>query len=175
MNLPRGGLIAAGVVLALVGAFVGGRFSAPEQIRYEEHETLTTHEATVYTKVLRVEVVKHETKVVVRDRIVSPDGTVREHEEERSSTDERAVTDAHEAETKTVEVFRDRDVVRTVTLRPDWRVGVLAGGSLQKPWLPIAGPLVLGIQVDRRIIGGLSAGVWANTGGAAGLAVAFEF
>ncbi len=168
-------LIGGSWLLTVVAAFVGGRFSAPEQVRYEEHETVASHTATVYTKVQRVEVVKHETRFVVRDRVVTPDGTVREREEERTTTDERAIANSSENATKTEVVFRDRDVVRTTTLRPDWRVGVLVGGSLKEPWLPIAGPLVLGLQVDRRIIGGLSVGIWANTYGAAGGAVSFEF
>ena len=64
---------------------------------------------------------------------------------------------------------------KIVTLQPRWRVGVLAGASWNPPLLPIAGPLVLGLEADVRIYGGLSAGLWANTGGAAGVAVALEF
>lgn len=171
MTLPRGGLIATAVVLALVGAFVGGRFSAPEQIKYEERDSSGAHTATVMTLVKYVD--RTVTRTVVRDVIVKPDGTRHEHEEEH--TEEKEKSSSELAKTVDRVEYRDREVIKTTTLRPDWRVGVLVGVSIREPFLPIAGPLVLGISVDRRIIGGLSAGVWVNTSGAAGLGVAFEF
>ena len=52
---------------------------------------------------------------------------------------------------------------------------MLVGASLREPLVPIAGPLVLGASVERRIVGGLSAGAWLNTVGAAGASVSLEF
>jgi hypothetical protein len=69
----------------------------------------------------------------------------------------------------------EKVVQTTTTLRPDWRVALHVGASLRDPFLKFAGPLVLGAEVDRRIIGGLSVGLWINTYGAAGLGFAFEF
>lgn len=56
-----------------------------------------------------------------------------------------------------------------------WRVGVDIGGSLKAPLLPLAGPLVLGARVERRILGPVWGGVWASTYGAAGVGVTSEF
>ncbi len=168
-------LVALGVVLALVGAFVGGRFSAPLKVQTRDVEHVV-YKDKIVEKIVTVEVkAKAETKVVYRDRIVTKDGTVTEHEVEKTATKEDTtasenvdVTSTHVGETVVTHET-------TTTLRPDWRVSLLAGGSIQKPLITLTGPLVLGLEVDRRIVGGLSAGVWLNTYGAAGLAVSFEF
>jgi hypothetical protein len=43
------------------------------------------------------------------------------------------------------------------------------------PLLQFAGPLVLGVHADRRIVGGLWAGLWIQTGGSFGASLSFEF
>lgn len=166
--------VIAALLLAL-GAFVAGRFTAPLKVETREIEHVVFKDRVV-EKVVTVErAAKLVTQVVYRDREIAKDGTIREHEVETTATKEdtskvenRAHTATHEGEatvTKTV----------TTTLRPDWRVAVLAGGSIQPPLVPIAGPLVLGVELDRRIIGGLSAGAWVSSAGAAGASVSFEF
>lgn len=112
---------------------------------------------------------KTETKIVYRDRVVTPDGTVKERSVEKTASREDLERDSKVS----AESFRSSSSVTTA--RPDWRVGVLAGASLQAPAVPLAGPLVLGVQLERRITGGLSAGAWANTSGAAGAIVSLEF
>ena len=52
---------------------------------------------------------------------------------------------------------------------------MLVGASLREPLLPVAGPLVLGASLERRIVGGLSAGAWLNTVGAAGASLSVEW
>jgi hypothetical protein len=54
-------------------------------------------------------------------------------------------------------------------------VTLQVGASLPKPWLQLYGPLVIGAEVDYRLVGGLSVGVWINTFGAAGAALKLEF
>lgn len=67
-------------------------------------------------------------------------------------------------------------VTTKTTARPDWRVGVLVGGQFAgKPALEFAGPLVLGGQVERRIVGEVWVGAWGLTSGAAGGSVAVGF
>ena len=165
-------LVVAGVACAVgVAGFSAGRFSAPEKVETRDVEKVVYRDRVV-EKVVEVKA-RAEVKVVYKDRVVTKEGTVTERIVERTETktDEKKNTDKAE----TVAVDSTKTVERIVTLRPDWRVGVLAGGSLTTPSVQIAGPLVLGVQVDRRIIGGLSVGLWANTVGAAGVGVSFEF
>ncbi len=165
-------LVAAGVVvLALAGAFSAGRFSAPLQVETRDVEKVVFKDRIV-EKVVEVKA-KTETKIVYRDRVIKPDGTVTEHEVEKTATKED--TTKTDDKTATHDGSSEHSTEKIVTLRPSWRVGLLAGASLRDPLLPIAGPLVLGLQVDYRIVGGLSAGIWINTFGAAGLGLSMEF
>lgn len=85
-----------------------------------------------------------------------------------------STTDSAKGETKTEIKYVDRVVEREVKVGhvPDWQIGVLVGGQAPSPLIPIAGPLVLGLEAKRRVftIGGLSVygGVWAHTGFSAG-------
>lgn len=171
MNPRRVAIIAVVCVAALVGAFSAGRFSAPLQVETREVEKVVFKDRIV-ERVVEVKA-KAETKVVYRDRVVTKEGEIRERIVERTDTKE----DTKRDDTKTVDrvVERERIIENKITLRPNWRVGVLAGASLAKPLVPIAGPLVLGVQVEHRIAGGVSAGVWINTVGAAGAVVSVEF
>jgi hypothetical protein len=159
------------LALLVLAAFSAGRFSAPLQVEERTQVQLVYRDRVVEK---RVELAARvETRVVYRDRVVTPDGTVTEHELERSG----AATTVAAAEVREVvrEVEKRVGVEKRIELRPDWRISVSAGASLQRPTLPLAGPLVVGLEVDRRIAGGVSAGLWLSTSGAAGAAVAFEF
>lgn len=180
----RNRLIAvAAVLLALVGAFSAGRFSAPLKTETRDVERVVFKDKVVEVeKVVTVrEAARVETKIVWRDRVILKDGTVTEHEVEKTAdaeTSKVSVVDNTER-TATLSGERVTEHTTTVTLRPSWRVALLAGASLHGALLPIAstGPvsLVLGVEVDYRIVGGLSVGLWVNTVGAAGLALSFEF
>lgn len=172
----RRGLIIAGLVLlALAGAFVGGRFSAPlkvetiDTVRVEYRDRVVE---TVKTVTVRE---KAQTKIVYRDRVIMKDGTVTEHEIERTDSKTDTVKSGEGVKVSDRAATLDSTKQQTVTLRPSWRVSLQVGASWPKPLLVMAGPLVLGLQVDYRIVGGLTAGVWLNTFGAAGAALSFEF
>lgn len=169
-------LIAGVVVLvALVGAFSAGRFSAPLRVETREVEKVVFKDRIV-EKVVTVEVKgKTETKVVYRDRVITKDGTITEHEVEKTATKEDTTRTGNSDTTTTHDGSSEHLSEKVVTLRPNWRVGALVGASIRDPLLPIAGPLVIGLEIDYRIVGGLSVGIWANTFGAAGVALAFEF
>lgn len=161
--------VAGGIalVLLLVLSFSAGRYTAPEKVRVE----------TVFAKNEKAaeKVAEKKAKVVDRivfvDRVVSSTGEVREKRTTRTLTDARETIDT----AKTSESAVKSASSSSTTLRPDWRVGVLVGASLREPLLPIAGPLVLGASVERRIVGGLSAGAWLTTAGAAGASLSMEF
>jgi hypothetical protein len=171
----RRALVGGAVLLALVAAFVGGRFSAPLQVQTIDTVRVEFRDRVVET-IKTVEVkAKAETKIVWRDRVIAKDGTVTEHETEKTASREDSVRNDAEKKTEDRAGVTEHTVEKTVTLRPSWRVGLQVGASLRAPFVPIAGPLVLGVSVDYRVVGGLTAGLWLNTFGAAGLGVAFEF
>lgn len=150
------------IVLAIVVAFtLGGAWGvaqAPERVEVRT-EYLERRQRT-------------ETKAKARDvqrfrkTTTLPDGTKVEESSERI---------ALKVDTALKEDRQVADVRSTITTsRPDWRVGVLVGASWQAPAVPLAGPLVVGGIVERRIVGGLSIGAWGTTQ-AAGAALTFEF
>lgn len=173
MTLKTEALIAAGLLAVLGGVFAAGRYSAPKpDVRVTEH---VVYQDRVVEKVVTV-TAKADTKTVVvyRDRTVKPDGTVHEQSEERTvdAATETAHTDDAKAETS------QTDTQRTITItaaKPQWRVSLLAGASLRSPLLPVYGPLVLGVEVNRRLLGPLWVGLWAQTGGSGGISLGIEF
>ena len=166
------------LVVAVAGGVLVGRFLAPAVVETRDVERLVYRDLAVeditkgYTFARTVErTVWRNVTTTVTDAGTTTVDLTTEHEGEAESG---TVTEQlHRVEI--VEVERERVVEKTVTLRPDWRVGALVGASWNAPLVPIAGPLVLGVQVDRRIVGGLSAGLWVNTVGAAGASVNLEF
>lgn len=173
---PRELLTTTGLTLAVAAAaFSVGRFTAPVQV--EERVEYRTE-----WREKKVEVVKWRTARAVDTRTTTtpvllqvPDGgvvlasstTTESRERETGSGGVETKTDASSATAGQTQ--------RVTTVRPDWRVGVLAGASLREPAVVLTGPLVIGASVERRIAGGLSLGVWANTVGAAGASLSMEF
>lgn len=182
-SLKKVAISAAVVLLVAVGGFSAGRFSAPLKVETKEVEKVVYKDKIVekvVEKVVMVEVkAKAETKIVYVDRVITKEGEVRERIVERTGTTENTNTNTNVAVTddtnRTSEGSKTVEVIKTVTLQPNWRVGILVGASLKDPFIPIAGPLVLGAQVEHRIFGGLSGGLWINTVGAAGAVVSMEF
>lgn len=163
------------MAVALVGtaaaAFSAGRFTAPVKTDVREVEKVVWKDRIVEKVVTRR--AKAEERVVYVDRVVSPEGEVREKRLTTTKADTRELVDLG----KTSESSGKAEAASssTITLRPDWRVGVLVGASLREPLAPLAGPLVLGASLERRIVGGVSAGAWVNTVGAAGASVSLEW
>lgn len=165
--------LAGGVaLLVLLGlAFSAGRFSAPAKVDVREVEKIVWKDRIVEKVVTKK--AKAVDRVVYVDRVVMPDGEIREKTSTRTITDARELVNTDK--TAETEGKADSSKATVTSTRPDWRVGVLVGASLREPLLPLAGPLVIGASVERRIIGGVSAGAWVNTAGAAGAAVSVEF
>lgn len=179
----RAATIAAVLVVVAAGAFSAGRFSAPLRVEEKIVERVVFKDKVVekvVEKIVKVETeARVETKTVYVDRVVTKEGEVRERiiymtkevdetKRDTSSEIDKDLVATHEGESS-------KDSTKTVTLQPAWRVGALVGASLRDPLLPLAGPLVVGLQVEHRILGGVSAGAWVNTVGAAGAVVSFEF
>ena len=169
MNAPAWVKVSIGLAL-LVAAFSAGRFTAPVKVETRvEWKDLSTQELTRgmnFTRTL-TRVVKRDVVTTITDAGTTITDRTIEHEGDASAATEDVTA-------KRVDSSQGSQV-QTTTVRPDWRVGALVGASLKEPALPLSGNLVLGVQVERRIIGGVSVGAWANTVGAAGGVVSVEF
>lgn len=155
---PRWAVYPLLVLIAGVG-FSAGHFLGPERVETKTEIVTVQHEVKVQARAR--EVVRYVEKVT------QPNGTITERSSEREVSKVDTTTKSDASSSATTE--------RKVELRPDWRVGILAGATWKEPALTIAGPLVLGVQVERRIIGGVSLGAWGSTQGAAGASVSIEF
>jgi hypothetical protein len=169
------GAFALSAVLIAAAGWSAGRYSAPAEV-----ETRTEYRSEVRTKT--VEVVKWRTARAVDTRttttpvlLPAPDGGVVLATRTETTTAERD-TASGGTETRTeVSSSSSGETSQRVTQQAAWRVGAQVGASLHAPALPITGSLVLGASLERRIVGGVSAGVWANTVGAAGASLSLEF
>jgi hypothetical protein len=160
--------------VALVAGIAGGYWLSPTKV---ETRTEVKTEWKIKEVEKRVEVAGKEVervKIVYRTIERKPDGSEHVTELEDSSSHTLSVSALHLDRT-TDATGKQASVTLTRPVGPDWRVAVLAGASLKEPLLPIAGPLVLGLEVDRRIIGPFWLGAWVSTSGAAGLAVSGVF
>jgi hypothetical protein len=178
-------VILAGLI-ALILAFFAGRYTTPVEVQIKEVEKIVEKEKIVEVVVkeyikeaktdIKLDVVKTKTTTT------KPDGTVTvvetEHLKEDTKIDEKEV----KTEIKVVEVEKiiekEKIVERLVsTDRPDWKVSVLGGVQvdgieLSKGYLQ---PWVVGANVERRIVGPFSVGVWGQSNLSAGISVGFEF
>jgi hypothetical protein len=166
------------VVIAGFGGFSAGRWLATPQVKIEtKTEEKVVYRDKIVDRIVEVKAAtKTEIRVVTRTIWATPDaGTVTQEREVSGSKETLASTLA----TERIEAIQRDEVKNSFTVSTpvlkDWRVAVLVGASIREPLLPIAGPLVFGAEIDRRIIGPFWAGAWLNTGGSAGLSVAAEF
>lgn len=173
--MTRARAIELAVVLACVAlAFVAGRLSAPVQV--DERVEYRTEYRTKTVEVVKWRTARAvDTTTTTRPVLLPvPDGGVLLGAITTTESRERVTTSAA-SDTATTATGSELGKVDRTARPPDWRVGVLVGASFVQPAVPITGPLVIGAQVDRRILGGFSAGVWVNTVGAAGVAASLEF
>ena len=165
--MKRKALIAAGALLALVAAFVGGRYSRPARV--EERVRVETREVV---------------KVEWRDRVVQQKGPVRVHVVIRDVPGKERIvekwidrgpvtttTDATGAAQSTTTADTSAERV-TENGRPGWRASVAAG------WDPDAlalRPEVYEGRVERRVLGTLWLGVFGRSDKTGGLSAAMEW
>ncbi len=100
-----------------------------------------------------VEIVKHDTTTTTHET-KHPDGTI--------DTDTTVVN--HD-----IDMSHSNNSKVTESFKPQWKASALAGYNLS------TFEKVYGAQVDRRIIGPVFAGIWANTNHSGGLSVSLEF
>lgn len=192
-------VVVVAAILLAGGGFVAGRHSKPAKIQTVEKTVTTVDTqkvldqiAALTQRVDQLTNIAQQQKVhVVRVTEKDPNGVTKTTvtTDKDTATTAQTKTDTATTDTTTTQVKEDTHATQTDTktvtvinsVRPKWSVGVQGGlnfaqmlGSGQ-PYslLPTSNPYlhyaVFGVSVDRRFIGPLNLGAWANTNGAGGL------
>lgn len=139
------------IVVGLL-AFSAGRFTAPVQVeerveyselsrRKEKTKAKTSRAVDTITTITPVAIPTPDGGVVIASKTVTE---TREREETKTSTELDALRELSGRSSS------------STTNRPDWRLGALLGAKFSGgPVGPVAGGIV-----ERRIVGGVSVGVW---------------
>jgi hypothetical protein len=163
--------IAAGVLLALVAAFIGGRFSAP--VRVEEKVRVETKTVTVTEWKDRVVEKRIAGPVRVRTITIERPGGERVVErvvERGPVTVERSGESEGQSSSTASSVGVSERVVESA--RPGWRLSAVAGWDAEALSLR---PELYGVEVSRRVVGTVWLGAWARTDRTGGLVLAMDF
>ena len=174
MTFRRLIIVGGGALTLSAVTFLAGRHSAPTpDIQFREVERVVYRDKVV--TVTQREAAQVQRVVVYRDRVTTPDGTVREREVQRADS---ATVEHHEA-AQVATRDEHREAASQVEVRapsPTWRVSALAGSTLSMSPAPVAG-----LHIQRRLWGPVSAGAWTLApmrGGApvtAGVSLSVEF
>jgi len=134
-------------VLVLAVAFTAGRFSKPSKV-----------EEKIVTK---IEVVKEEakTRIIYRDRVTSPDGTITEKEVETEETNTRTESNTASSSDKIV--------------RND--VGLTLAALAIAPIKDIGGDREYALVASKRVLGGLKVAASITTDKKLGLGLGWSF
>lgn len=183
--------IYAAAVGALAAAFITGRYTVPTKV--VEKEKVVEHidetkvaELSETINTLRGRITELESETHIEEETVEkPDGTktTKKTTDTKSKSTEKVVETVYvDREVKVVETkVVDREVTkekRVETRRPDWRISAFAGVNVAdpgfKPTPPYVSP-VLGLGVERRMIGPVHVGIFGMTNKTVGLSASFEF
>jgi hypothetical protein len=192
-SLPKWPII---VVLVAVGSFFGGRYSSPEKTKVVTVDKVVEihHEQTQVAQQINIDEllkkVQDKTRYVDRDVVrvvtIKPDGTRTETETDRSKIDstqhtttnqETKVSEATEIK-KLLDDYRAEEHSKTVIKEnpKNWRVGILTGYSKDSSGVITGVPgLIVGGFAERKLIGPVNLGAWANSQPGAGLQLSVSF
>lgn len=174
-----------GIPVALVAAFALGRYTVHPATR-DVVKVETQWKDRIVEKIVHDVAVQHDTDekvhtVVVTKWLKSPTGDVSVVQESRQERDMATETKRQDHTQGTLErqseAHQATVETHTTESRPNWSVSVLAGvqdgGKRLVDALPA--PAVVGVVVERRILGPVSAGLWATSGMAGGLSVRVDW
>ena len=168
-----------GVVVLLLIAATTASWLRPAEVKYVEkvkevyvdkivevHVKDTTTSENEHKK--DNQVIKQDTTTVKRT-----DGTVETHETKTTTTQNEVIKTVIQIQkvTEYVDrekiVYKEKEILKETKVEKDWRVGLKAGTSITglkvSPTAPYIDPIILQIDGERRIIGGLYGGVWVQT------------
>jgi len=139
-------LVVGAILLAGISYGVG-RYLQPAEVKIEIKEIIK-----------EVEIEKRNVVTIIRE-IVRPDGT----KEVETRIVDKTTTEKDKTEMRS-------EIKKVKALKPQWRASIMAGidGSFKNP-------IIYGAQIERRILGPFSLGVWGMTNKTAGFSVSWEF
>ncbi len=176
-------ILAGAVVLALSGSFAAGRYTRSVQtrdvVRVETqwkdrevvkvvHDVQTVHDVATQTRT-----------VTVTKWAKAPDGSPVVTQETHAEKDQQAETKRQDhtqgTQERQSEAHQATVETHTVTAPPNWAITGLVGAQLGGNTVLVPAPMVVGIVVERRILGPISIGAWGTTARAAGLSLRLDF
>lgn len=199
MDIKKIGIAGALVVALFAGGYATGRYAAPERVVITEKvkevksekivESVDTAKILNALKTMNVAKDVHTVKIIER----APDGTTKTiitsddktKSESKSESQEKTKT----VETKVVEriVYKEREVTKTVErIRPQWALALQPGfefgaalGLGGQPFnllsaIPVK-HVMANVLLERRLLGPVFVGAWANTHLDGGLSVRVEW
>ncbi len=198
---PKQIAIAITAVIALIGGgFAAGRYAAPDKVTYKDREVLVYVDRAVTSvdtdKILNAIATMSQQKDVVKKKVTvkTPDGGTTITEETVDKTKTESKTEVQEKEKKVevrVEerlVYKDRETIKTIernrpqwslALQPGFDLGSAIGGGARYNLLPssvgVLKHAIVGMSIERQIVGPLKGGLWANSAGMVGVTVRWEF
>jgi hypothetical protein len=158
--------IAAGALLALVAAYLGGRFSRAAETKTETVTVYAAHSKD--SGFLSIDSGQKARERVVTVTKREPGGTVYVTETRDSLLDSELALDLgwqRESETKA-----ETTTTTTTRAQPSWRLDAQAGWSRLSP-----APDVYGVGLSRRVAGTVWVGAWARTDLTAGASLGLEW
>jgi len=190
-----------GIPVALVAAFALGRYTAQPATVQDSRKvetaakstsvaTTETHAATA-AKVDATKDVDTKSHTVIKwlPAVAAKDGcpAIPAHVEQETDVETHAASkrtsESHSDKSSAGKLAQDSESHQTVVTlhttesRPNWSVTLLAGvqdgGKRLVDALPA--PAVVGVVVERRILGPVSIGAWGTTARAAGLSLRLDF
>jgi hypothetical protein len=165
-------LIAAGAALALLVAFLGGKYSAAPRVETKtEWREINSYTTAWAVRTEYVDRTKIRTRVVTIER-VAPDGSRETSTTTDSGTDVAINAGTNLAGHSSETTSSNGATVRVEEAgRPGWRVGASAGWDPGRLSLK---PNTYGLDVSRRLIGTIWFGAWGRTDKTFGLNLALE-
>lgn len=193
-------LIPLAIALSLILAFLAGRQSVPTKIQIQEKyvdrvvervDTTKVNELTQQVITLQSELftVRQSTQKVIHT-VKHKNGTVEtvvsintnsETNKSTNSVQSKILSDTSlektSKQTETQKIVEKQSI--TVRGAPQWQVSLMAGTNWSivrlSPQIPYLDPLVLGVLVNRRIVGPVFVGGWVNTSKEFGISLSLEF
>ena len=164
-------------VAALLGVLFG-RHYGPERTK-DVYKTDVVYKDRVVEKIVHDVQVQHDVATQTRTVTVTkwakaPDGSPVVTQETHAERDQQAET-KRQARTqgmqeRTVEGQQTVVELHATESRPNWSASVLVGGQIggRRLFETVVPGMVVGVAVERRLIGTVSAGLWATSGMAGG-------
>lgn len=162
----------------LLGIGVGffakpAKVTEKEKIVYQDREVTKTVEVEKKVDTKNTDLDQKKATHTVEVAVTKPDGS----KTVTTTTDENLNTQVKEVEIQyvdrvkevevTKEVIKTVEVEKTTENQANWHAAFLIGTSTQNfsitPTAPWVNPLILGLDVDRRVLGPVSLGLWVQT------------